>query len=72
MATSNGFRILRTDYVGRTLSLDRLLFNAGVMSKNRTVQRRLGNISSLIGLNRVGITLNVRDMQRVYLQKQPA
>lgn len=72
MATGNGFRILRTDYVGRTLSLDRLLFNAGVMSKNRAVQRRLGNISSLIGLNRVGITLNVRDMQRVYLQKQAA
>jgi SAM-dependent methyltransferase len=72
MATCNGFRIVRTDYVGRSLSLDRLLFNIGVMSKSDAVQRSLGKISGLMGLNRVGITLNVRDMQRVYLQKQPA
>lgn len=71
MATSNGFRVLRTDYVGRSLSLDRLLFNIGVMTKSRAVQRCLGKISSLMGLSRVGITLNVRDMQRVYLQKPP-
>ena len=72
MATSNGFRIVRTAYVGRSLTLDRLLFNLGVMSKSSVAQRTLGKISNSMGLNRVGITLNVRDMQRVYLQKQPA
>lgn len=69
MATNAGFHIIRTDYVGRSLTLERLCYNFGVMSKSRTTQRFLANISGALHLDRIALTLNVRDMQRLYLQK---
>jgi SAM-dependent methyltransferase len=69
MAASAGFKVVRTDYVGRSLTLDRLLHNVGVVSKNSVAQQGLSKVSRLMGLNRVGVTLNFRDMQRVYFQK---
>jgi hypothetical protein len=39
------------------------------MSKSTGVQRMLGRISNAMRLNRMAITLNARDMQRMYLQK---
>jgi len=69
MAASAGFKVVRTDYVGRSLTLDRLLHHVGVMSKSSVAQRGLSNISRFMGLNRVGVSLNLRDMQRVYLEK---
>jgi SAM-dependent methyltransferase len=69
MATKAGFKIVRTDYVGRSLTLDRLLYNLGVVSKSSVVQRGLHELSKRIGLNRLCVTLNLRDMQRVYLEK---
>jgi 2-polyprenyl-3-methyl-5-hydroxy-6-metoxy-1,4-benzoquinol methylase len=69
MAISAGFKIVRTDYVGRSLTLDRLLYNLGVMTKSYVTQRGLGQISRLMGLNHRALTLNLRDMQRVYLEK---
>jgi SAM-dependent methyltransferase len=69
MATTAGFNVVRTDYVGRSLTLDRLMYNFGVMSKSSTIERVLNKISSALRLNRVAMTLNVRDMQRVYLEK---
>jgi SAM-dependent methyltransferase len=69
MATTAGFRIVRTDYVGRSLTFDRLLYNLGVMTKSSAAQRGLGKVSTLAGLNHRAITLNLRDMQRVYFEK---
>src|SRR5262249_36908443 len=69
MASRAGFKVVRTHYVGRSLTLDRLLYNLGVVTKSLTLQRSLGKISKLMGLNRIGVTLNLRDMQRAYLEK---
>jgi len=70
MATSAGFKIVRTDYVGRSVTLDRLLYNVGVVTKSSVAQRALGELSRSMGLSRLSVTLNLRDMQRVYLEKQ--
>jgi 2-polyprenyl-3-methyl-5-hydroxy-6-metoxy-1,4-benzoquinol methylase len=69
MATKAGFGIIKTDYVGRSLTLERLFYNFGVMSKSATIERTLRKIANAMRFNRVAITLNARDMQRVYLQK---
>jgi 2-polyprenyl-3-methyl-5-hydroxy-6-metoxy-1,4-benzoquinol methylase len=69
MAANVGFNIVRTDCVGRSLTLERLLYNLGVVTKSGAAQRGLGKISKLMRLNRVGLTLNLRDMQRLYLEK---
>jgi len=69
MAAKAGFKITRTSYVGRSLTIDRLLYNVGVMSKSQLVQRLLASVSKRWRLNRAAITLNVRDMQRLYLEK---
>lgn len=72
LATAAGFRIVRTEYVGRSLTLDRLLYNIGVISKSSAIERGLKRISQLLRLNRLAITVNVRDMQRIYLEKPKA
>lgn len=69
MATSAGFKVVRTDYVGRSVTFDRLLYNLGVVTKSKVAQRGLNEISRLMGLNRLSVTLNLRDMQRVYFEK---
>jgi SAM-dependent methyltransferase len=69
MATRAGFKVVRTDYVGRSVTFDRLLYNLGVVSKSGGVQRVLGKLSRLMRLNRLSATLNLRDMERVYLEK---
>lgn len=65
----NGFRIIKQEIVGRTLALDRLFWNIGVMSKNKHVKNALNRISQLLRLERFVIHLNMRDMQRVYCLK---
>jgi 2-polyprenyl-3-methyl-5-hydroxy-6-metoxy-1,4-benzoquinol methylase len=69
MAAAAGFKIVRTDYVGRSLTLDRLLYNVGVMTKSSAAQRGLTRLSTLMRLNQRAVTLNLRDMQRMYLEK---
>lgn len=69
MATSAGFEVHRIDYVGRSLTLDRLVWNVGVISKSDSVKRALNWLSNKLRLNKIWLKLNVRDMQRVYLRK---
>ena len=64
-----GFRLIRTDRVGRSLTLSRLLYNLGVVSKSQGVQKALEATSRKLGLDRLSMTLNLRDMQRLYLEK---
>ena len=64
-----GFECLRHDAVGRSLTMDRLVYNLGVVSRNRWLQGRLGKLSRTLRLQKLRLHLNFRDMQRVYLRK---
>jgi 2-polyprenyl-3-methyl-5-hydroxy-6-metoxy-1,4-benzoquinol methylase len=64
-----GFEVEAVNYVGRSLNLARLLWNVGVMSKSRAVQRTIGRLSDLLHLHAVHLRLNARDMQRMALRK---
>jgi len=69
MARRNGFEVMRTTYVGRSLTLQRLLYNIGVISKSQRVRDSLERLSVRFRLNRVSLYLNMRDMERIYLRK---
>lgn len=62
----NGFKVERVDLVGRTLTADRLLYNVGVMSRSAGVQKALSRAGTAIGLDKLKLHVNVRDMQRIY------
>lgn len=65
----NGFEIARVEKVGRTMSIERLLWNVGVMSKSATIKdwmRKLGSSKLLHGRY---LYLNMHDMVRVYARK---
>lgn len=64
-----GFKSKQWRYVGRSLSLDRLMWNLGVMSKSKAIQKFLRHASSSLHLNKLHLTLNMRDMQRIIVQK---
>jgi SAM-dependent methyltransferase len=62
----NGFKVERVDLVGRTLTADRLLYNVGIMSRSKGVQKMLARAGTTIGLDKLKVHVNVRDMQRLY------
>ena len=64
-----GFRLVEFLRVGRSLTLNRLAYNVGVMSKSPAVKRSLESLTRVLGLNHVTLYLNTHDMQRVLLQK---
>jgi len=66
-----GFEIVRERRVGRTMSLGRLLWNLGVMSKSKTLARLIESLSATLELARRGrLYLNAGDMLRVYARKR--
>ena len=66
-----GFEIVRERRVGRTMSLGRLLWNIGVMSKSKTLARLIERASAALDLARRGrLYLNAGDMLRVYARKR--
>jgi SAM-dependent methyltransferase len=69
MATAAGFQVVRSDCVGRSMTLDRLLYNVGVVSKSAVIASLLQKSSTAFGLERLALKLNLRDMQRLYLRK---
>jgi SAM-dependent methyltransferase len=69
LATKAGFTVLKTDYVGRSLTLDRLLYNVGVVSKSQLIKGILKDMAAKLQLNKVALYLNTRDMERIYLKK---
>jgi 2-polyprenyl-3-methyl-5-hydroxy-6-metoxy-1,4-benzoquinol methylase len=69
MARSAGFTVLKNDIVGRSLTFARLIYNIGVISKSQRVRRGLDWVSKKLGLNKATLSLNMRDMQRLYLAK---
>ncbi len=64
-----GFKVVKTDYVGRTLSLERLMWNLGVISKSKNVAKLLEGLSRALRFDRLRYKVNLRDMQRIYLLK---
>ena len=65
-----GFEIVAERRVGRTMSLGRLLWNIGVMSKSKTVQQMIERLSAALGLMHRGrLHLNTRDMVRIFARK---
>jgi SAM-dependent methyltransferase len=68
-AEKAGFEAVKLQLVGRSLSMERLLWNFGVMSKSTTVQAGLSKLSVMLGLNKLTFSMNMRDMQRVIVRK---
>jgi SAM-dependent methyltransferase len=64
-----GFEVLRADRVGRSMNLSRLFYNIGVMSKSGAIQVVLNKAARSLHLDRLSFSLNVRDMERIYLGK---
>jgi len=66
-----GFEVVEWRKVGRTLSLGRLLWNLGVMSKSAAIQGSLQGLIDRLDLLRSGprIRLNMGDMVRMYCRK---
>ena len=62
----NGFEIVRVDMVGRTLTLDRLVSNLGVMSRSERIRHFMWRTGAKLRLDRFRIHVNARDMQRIY------
>ncbi len=69
LATKAGFTVLKTDYVGRSLTLDRLFYNLGVVSKSQVIKQILKDVAVKLHLNKISLYLNTRDMERIYLKK---
>ncbi len=68
-----GFELVSQRRVGRTVSLGRLLWNIGVMSKSPALQRSVEKLSSAASLRqRPRLYLNMRDMIRVFARKHGA
>ncbi len=64
-----GFKTVRLDYVGRSLTAERLLYNLGLISRSSRVKHGLNQISDRLRLKTWKLHLNFRDMQRVCVQK---
>jgi len=61
-----GFKVIKHEKVGRTLTLDRLFYNFGIITGKKDFFQRL---SGKMKLDKYIIRLNMRDMQRIYCQK---
>lgn len=61
-----GFKVIKHEKVGRTLTLDRLFYNLGIITGKIDFFSRLSNKFKLY---KFIIRINMRDMQRIYCQK---
>lgn len=66
---NNGYTIVRIDKVGRTMSVGRLLYNVGVMSKSNKLKSVLRTFSDRFNLEKAYLYLNMHDMIRIYAAK---
>jgi 2-polyprenyl-3-methyl-5-hydroxy-6-metoxy-1,4-benzoquinol methylase len=69
MTRQNQLTTDRVALVGRSLNLERLFWNLGVMSKSHRIQTFLETTARKLRLDRVRLRLNMRDMVRVYCRK---
>jgi 2-polyprenyl-3-methyl-5-hydroxy-6-metoxy-1,4-benzoquinol methylase len=64
-----GFKTVELNYVGRSLTVERLIYNLSVVSKSQRVRGTLDKIATGLGVKKASFHLNFRDMQRVCVQK---
>lgn len=67
LVENNGFRVLKLEKVGRTLTLDRLFYNLGIITGKKEFFSKL---SKRLRLDKFIIRINMRDMQRIYCVKE--
>ena len=66
MMERNGFSVFRVDRVGRTLTMERFLFNIGLVTSCAPLQHWLVRAAKTLHLDKVCFPVNVRDMQLMY------
>jgi len=66
IAESCNFKVVKHDRVGRTLSLERLFHNIGIITG---AKKFFNAIAKALRLEKIRIHLNMRDMQRIYCEK---
>jgi 2-polyprenyl-3-methyl-5-hydroxy-6-metoxy-1,4-benzoquinol methylase len=71
MCRGAGFEVRRIEAVGRTATLDRLCFYVAKLFKSKSTIKMINGVSDLLRFNRIRIHINLHDMVRLYLQKQP-
>lgn len=64
-----GFKELKQESVGRTVTLDRLSFYAAKLLNTDFTTKMISNMSDFLKLNKVSLHINLHDMTRAYLQK---
>lgn len=67
LVENNGFKVLKHEKVGRTLTMDRLFYNFGVITGKYDL---FSNLSKRLKLENFVIRVNMRDMQRIYCVKE--
>ena len=66
LVEKQGFEVVRTELVGRTLTVDRLIYNVALIARSPLLMRWMAQLGPKLGLNKLRLYLNVRDMQRIY------
>ena len=66
MLEQNGFKVFRVERVGRTLTLERFLFNLGLVTRSALAQRWISRAAQALHLETIRFYINVLDMQRMY------
>jgi 2-polyprenyl-3-methyl-5-hydroxy-6-metoxy-1,4-benzoquinol methylase len=61
-----GFKVIKHEKVGRTLTLERLFYNFGVMTGKKQF---FANAAKNLKLDKFVVKINARDMQRIYCEK---
>lgn len=69
ISEKTGFKVERADKVGRSMTLGRLAWNLGVISRSDKLRDFMQNTLKRTGKEDTSITFNVRDMERIYLVK---
>jgi 2-polyprenyl-3-methyl-5-hydroxy-6-metoxy-1,4-benzoquinol methylase len=64
-----GFTVTRADKVGRSLTVGRLAYNLGVISRSPGLRGAMVKTARKLGFENTSMTFNVRDMERIYLTK---
>lgn len=66
-----GFEVVRVDLVGRTLTLERFMYNVGLMLRSKRLARWIEKLGNVLHFNRFKFHVNARDMQRIYARAKP-
>jgi 2-polyprenyl-3-methyl-5-hydroxy-6-metoxy-1,4-benzoquinol methylase len=66
LVEKSGFKILKHEKVGRTLTIDRLFYNFGVITGRKQF---FASLSNKLKLDKFVVRINTKDMQRIYCEK---